>query len=451
MALKESRDGAGWQQWPADLMHRKPQALQAARRELADAVGEHQFRQFLFRRQLRAVKTFVGERGLHLIGDIPIFVAADSADVWAHPELFLLDRELKPTVVSGVPPDYFAKTGQLWGNPHYDWEAMKRTDYAWWLGRLRATLEQVDVIRLDHFLGFDKAWHVRAGSATARTWRVRAGSGSRLFRVGPAPLGGLPFIAEDLGLVTPEVEKLRDDFDMPGMLILQFAFGGATENRFLPHNYTRNAVVYTGTHDNDTTRGWYTTISDGERDHMRRYTGRDGSDVSWSPAPAGMGFGGQCRDGDAAGRSRPRHRGEDEFPRQGERQLDVALPLGRPDGNDGEPPARHNRPVRPRHTAFLTWRQIPTCRFKARQKRLSGSLRLESARTPKVSRGYRRFDKPVADRGSDGCGSAGKSGFSSARRQPRVERKPQGRPRPISDRRPLPVFWPRCSLAAKPG
>ena len=281
MALKESRGGEGWQQWPADLKQRKPQALQSARRELADAIGRHQFRQFLFSRQLRALKTFAGERGVRLIGDIPIFVAADSADVWAHPELFLLDKELNPKVVSGVPPDYFAKTGQLWGNPHYDWEAMKRNEYAWWVARFRATLGQVDLIRLDHFLGFDKAWHVRFGSPTAEKGEFVPGPGADFFASVRRQLGGLPFIAEDLGLVTPEVEKLRDDFHMPGMLILQFAFGGATENRFLPHNYERNAVVYTGTHDNDTTRGWFTAISEGERDHLRRYTGRDGSDVSW--------------------------------------------------------------------------------------------------------------------------------------------------------------------------
>jgi len=201
--------------------------------------------------------------------------------VWAHPELFLLNEKRQPKVVSGVPPDYFAKTGQLWGNPHYDWAALKRTSYAWWLARFRTILTQVEVIRLDHFVGFDKAWHVPYGNKTAEHGQFVSGPGADFFASVRRQLGGLPFIAEDLGIVTPEVEKLRDDFGMPGMLILQFAFGGATENRFLPHNYTRNAVVYTGTHDNDTTRGWYATISEADRDHMRRYVGRDGQDLTW--------------------------------------------------------------------------------------------------------------------------------------------------------------------------
>ena len=281
MAIKESRGGAPWEQWPADLRLHRSAALLSARRELAAAIDQHQFRQFLFARQFQALKAFARERGIRLIGDIPIFVAGDSADVWAHPELFLLDDQRQPKVVSGVPPDYFAKTGQLWGNPHYDWAALKRTDYAWWVARFRATLAQVDVIRLDHFLGFDKAWHVPFGNPTAEKGAFVAGPGADFFTAVRRQLGRLPFIAEDLGIVTPAVEQLRDDFDMPGMLILQFAFGGATENRFLPHNYTRNAVVYTGTHDNDTTRGWYATISEAERDHMRRYIGRDGKDVTW--------------------------------------------------------------------------------------------------------------------------------------------------------------------------
>ncbi|MBI1916915.1 MAG: 4-alpha-glucanotransferase [Planctomycetes bacterium] len=274
-------DVASWQQWPEGLLHRRREALDTARRELADAVAQHQFRQFLFFRQWRALKGYAHERGVRLIGDIPIFVAADSADVWGNPPLFLLDDQLQPKTVSGVPPDYFAKTGQLWGNPHYDWDALKKTDYAWWLARVRATLAQVDLIRIDHFIGFDRAWHVRHGSETAEHGEFVAGPGADFFASVRRQLGGLPFIAEDLGLVTPEVERLRDDFEMPGMLILQFAFGGATENRFLPHNYVHNAVVYTGTHDNDTTRGWFKSINDNERAHLCRYTGRDGGDVAW--------------------------------------------------------------------------------------------------------------------------------------------------------------------------
>jgi len=218
---------------------------------------------------------------VRLIGDIPIFVAADSADVWANPGLFLLDEKRQPKTVSGVPPDYFAKTGQLWGNPHYDWEALAKTDYAWWVARFRTTLEQVDLIRIDHFIAFDKAWHIPYGSKTAEHGEFVAGPGADFFDSVRRQLGGLPFIAEDLGLVTPEVEQLRDDFEMPGMLILLFEFGAATENRFLPHNYERNAVVYTGTHDNDTTQGWFTSITDHEREQLQLYTLQDGSDVAW--------------------------------------------------------------------------------------------------------------------------------------------------------------------------
>ncbi len=281
MAIKEGRGGQPWQEWPEALRVRRPEALAAARRELADRVGQHQLRQFLFARQWRALKAYAASRGVRFIGDIPIFVALDSADVWAHPELFLLDEQRRPKTVSGVPPDYFAKTGQLWGNPHYDWDALRRGAYSWWAARVRAALEQVDVIRLDHFIGFDTAWHVPFGNETAEKGEFVPGPGADLFASLRRQLGGLPFIAEDLGLVTPSVEKLRDDFDLPGMLILQFAFGGATENRFLPHNYERNAVVYTGTHDNDTTAGWYKTITEAEREHLHLYAGRDGLDVAW--------------------------------------------------------------------------------------------------------------------------------------------------------------------------
>jgi 4-alpha-glucanotransferase len=282
MAIKESRDGQNWQEWPEGLRERRPEALMVARREQADRVGRHQFRQFLFYRQWAALKHHARDRGIRLIGDVPIFVALDSADVWAHPDLFLLDSHRRPRTVAGVPPDYFAKTGQLWGNPHYDWPALKRKNYGWWIDRFRMTLDQVDVIRLDHFVGFERAWHVEHGAETAEQGEFVPGPGADFFESVRGQLGGLPFIAEDLGLVTPEVERLRDDFALPGMLILQFAFGGATENRFLPHNYERNAVVYTGTHDNDTTRGWYQTINDHERDHLRRYTGSDDNDVVWT-------------------------------------------------------------------------------------------------------------------------------------------------------------------------
>jgi 4-alpha-glucanotransferase len=281
MALKAAHGGAGWQSWPRDLVMRRPEALERARRELDGPLGMHKFGQFLFFRQWSALKGYANSKGVRLIGDVPIFVSGDSADVWANPQLFLLDEQRRPRVVAGVPPDYFSATGQLWGNPLYDWEASRRDGYAWWLARLRATLRQVDLIRLDHFRGFEAHWEVPAGSPNAIHGRWVKGPGLDLFFAIRERLGGLPLIAEDLGLITPEVEALRDDLHLPGMRILQFAFGGAPEDRFLPHNYDRNSVVYTGTHDNDTTRGWYATISDGERHFLRRYLGRDGTDVAW--------------------------------------------------------------------------------------------------------------------------------------------------------------------------
>jgi 4-alpha-glucanotransferase len=281
MALKDVHGGGSWQSWPPELKLREPSALDRARRELADAIGTHRLGQFLFFRQWGDLKRYANSRGLGLIGDVPIFVATDSADVWANPELFLLDEGRLPRVVAGVPPDYFSATGQLWGNPLYDWDSLKRTNYAWWVARLRATLQQVDLVRLDHFRGFEAYWEIPAGECTAQKGRWVKGPGADVIETLRRALGGLPFIAEDLGRITPEVEALREQFGLPGMRILQFAFGGATETRFLPHNFDRNTVVYTGTHDNDTTRGWYAAITGEERQYLRRYTGRDGSDVAW--------------------------------------------------------------------------------------------------------------------------------------------------------------------------
>jgi 4-alpha-glucanotransferase len=281
MALKDAHGGQSWQEWPAPQRLREPDALEEARRELADAVWLHRFRQFLFFRQWAEVKAYAHEHGVKLIGDVPIFVAADSVDVWAHPELFLLDRQRRPTVVAGVPPDYFSATGQLWGNPLYDWKAMKETDYAWWVARLRATLDQVDLVRLDHFRGFEAYWEVPAGNPTAEVGQWVQAPGADLIATLRRELGRLPLIAEDLGLITPEVEALRDQFNLPGMRILQFAFGGATDDRFLPHNYDRNTVVYTGTHDNDTTHAWYAGLPARELAFLRRYLPSSCGDVAW--------------------------------------------------------------------------------------------------------------------------------------------------------------------------
>jgi 4-alpha-glucanotransferase len=282
MALKEAHGGVSWHDWPEDFVLRKPAALQQARRELATQIELHRFRQFLFYRQWRALRQYAHERNVRLIGDVPIFVADDSADVWTHPELFLLDQRRRPAVVAGVPPDYFSNTGQLWGNPLYNWEAHQRDGYAWWTARLRMALRQVDRIRLDHFRGFEAYWEVPAGQPTAEKGRWVKGPGADFFQALRAQLGNLPLIAEDLGVITPEVRQLRVQFDLPGMRILQFAFGGAFEHRFLPHRHERNTVVYTGTHDNDTTRGWYETLTAAERRFLHRYAPDAANDVSWS-------------------------------------------------------------------------------------------------------------------------------------------------------------------------
>ncbi|HKA06808.1 MAG TPA: 4-alpha-glucanotransferase [Gemmataceae bacterium] len=273
MALKDVHKGAPWYDWPAELRRRGAMAP-------ADAVDAYRFYQFLFFRQWDELRKHAHEKGIRLIGDVPIFVAPDSADVWANPNLYLLDKNLHPRVVAGVPPDYFSKTGQLWGNPHYDWEAMRKTGYAWWVARLKATLEFVDVVRLDHFRGFLAAWQVPAKEKTAIVGEWVPGPAEDLFTRLKAEIGDLPLIAEDLGEITPDVFALRDRLGLPGMKILQFAFDKPT-NPFLPHNYPANCVSYTGTHDNDTTRGWYATVPDVEKDYYRRYTGRDGSDVAW--------------------------------------------------------------------------------------------------------------------------------------------------------------------------
>jgi 4-alpha-glucanotransferase len=271
MALKDAHGGASWLQWPAEYRMREPAALKSARRQLAIRIGEHRFRQFLFFHQWDHLKRHANSQGLRLIGDVPIFVSSDSADVWANPDLFLLDEERRPSAVAGVPPDYFSQTGQLWGNPLYDWEALKETDYAWWIDRIRAGLGQVDLIRLDHFRGFEAYWEIPAGMPTAEIGEWVKGPGAALFEALREALGDLPLIAEDLGVITPEVEALRAQFDLPGMRVLQFAFLGGLEERFLPHNYERNTVVYTGTHDNDTTQGWYNALAPHERDFLHRY------------------------------------------------------------------------------------------------------------------------------------------------------------------------------------
>ncbi len=284
MALKEAHDGAAWNQWDMPLRSRQPAALAAAKEQHAAAVHNHELNQWLFYRQWLALKAYANARDIQVVGDIPIFVAMDSSDSWTNPSEFFLDDQFQPTVVAGVPPDYFSKTGQLWGNPLYRWAEMKANGYRWWLARIGAALRLYDIVRVDHFRGFAGYWEVPAGEKTAIKGQWVKGPGTEFFDVVVQALGGdLPIIAEDLGEITPDVIELRDRFGLPGMKILQFAFSTDASDKFLPHNYTRNFVVYSGTHDNDTSWGWYDkTATDKERDHYRRYLRTDGHDAAWA-------------------------------------------------------------------------------------------------------------------------------------------------------------------------
>ncbi len=264
-ALKDEFGGAYFVEWPEELVRRVPAALTEARRKLATQVGQYRFAQFLLFRHGAAVKRYAHAKSVRLIGDMPFFVSPDSSDVWANPELFLLDERGRPRFVAGVPPDYFSAQGQLWGNPVYNWEALRATGYRWGIDRLRALLAHVDVIRLDHFRGFAAAWHVPAGAPTAQSGQWLAGPGAEFFETAKRELGELPFIAEDLGLITPDVCQLRDQFGIPGTRVLQFAFDGHTDNPYLPGNYIHNTVVYTGTHDNPTTREWFDALPEEQR------------------------------------------------------------------------------------------------------------------------------------------------------------------------------------------
>jgi 4-alpha-glucanotransferase len=283
-ALKRAHGGGPWVDWPAALRSREPSALAAARRVHAEQIRFEIFCQWRFDEDWAALRARAHEIGLELIGDVPIFVAHDSADVWAHPELFQLDAEGRPTDVAGVPPDYFSTTGQRWGNPLYRWPRLRRTGYRWWLDRLATTLARFDAVRLDHFIGFQRYWEIPASEPTAMHGVWRPGPRAHFFETVRRRLGGrLPLIAEDLGLVTPAVKALRDRFELPGIRLLQFAFGtDPSAPDFVPHVYPRRAVVYTGTHDNDTTLGWYRSVPDSERAKARRYLNVDGSDIGWA-------------------------------------------------------------------------------------------------------------------------------------------------------------------------
>jgi len=281
MALLEAHDGAEWPAWEAGIAARRPEAVAAWRQRLATPIQFQTFVQYLFSRQWTALKRRADERGIRIIGDMPIYISHNSADCWAHRELFTLDAAGNATHVAGVPPDYFSRTGQRWGNPLYRWDVLADTGYAWWVERLRHALAQVDVLRLDHFRGFAAYWVIPASRPTAIGGRWRRGPGAGLFKALQAALGPFPLIAEDLGVLNRRVIALRDRFDFPGMKVLQFAFGGDAGNPFLPHNYRPNFVVYTGTHDNDTTAGWLASATATEREHFRRYAPSDGTDPAW--------------------------------------------------------------------------------------------------------------------------------------------------------------------------
>jgi len=273
-ALKAKYNGAYYLEWPAELVQRNPAALAEARRELANQLDVARFAQFLIFRQADQLKAYAHAKGVGLIGDLPFFVSPDSSDVWANPEFFLLDERRRPRFVAGVPPDYFSAQGQLWGNPVYNWDALRSTGYRWCIDRLRALLNHVDVIRLDHFRGFAAAWYVPAGAATAQSGQWEPGPGASFFQAVQAELGRLPFLAEDLGLITPDVHALRDQFNVPGTRVLQFAFDGHADNPYLPRNFVHNTVVYTGTHDNATTREWYEELREDQRRNLWGYLQR---------------------------------------------------------------------------------------------------------------------------------------------------------------------------------
>ncbi|MUL36312.1 4-alpha-glucanotransferase [Gloeocapsopsis dulcis] len=283
MALKDTNEGTSWYQWEPEIARRHPEALERSRQQLEAEVFYHKFVQFEFFRQWNELKHYANKHGIVIIGDIPIYVAHDSADVWANPEIFCLNEETgEAALMAGVPPDYFSDTGQLWGNPVYNWEKLQQLDFKWWVQRFQAILDYVDIIRIDHFRGFQAYWAVEQGETTAMNGEWIEAPGEALFYAINAQLGKLPVLAEDLGVITPEVEALRDQFEFPGMKILQFAFGSDAANPFLPFNFPRNCVVYTGTHDNDTTVGWFNSASEYEKERLLRYLGCLSSDgIHW--------------------------------------------------------------------------------------------------------------------------------------------------------------------------
>lgn len=279
--LEDKHQGCGWSHWSDGFPSRESLALQHIAASCTDDMNYWKFCQWSFMRQWLKLKKYAAQRGIIMIGDVPIFVAYQSADVWANQALFELDETGHPTVVAGVPPDYFSATGQLWGNPLYRWNMHEQTGYSWWVSRMRHALKLFDVVRIDHFRGFASYWEIPACAPTAMHGRWVAGPGEKLFKACKQALGELPIIAEDLGVITPDVEELRDKFGLPGMRVLQFAFGEDESNYFLPHHYIPNAVAYSGTHDNDTTIGWWEALIPQQREFVQRYLASDGQEIHW--------------------------------------------------------------------------------------------------------------------------------------------------------------------------
>ena len=291
VALKDHNGGRAWTEWPEDQALRDPDALLDARSEHEHMIAERRFRQWVFHKQWYDLKAYANSKGIRLVGDIPIFVAHDSADVWANRDSFYLDETGNPTVIAGVPPDYFSPTGQRWGNPLYRWDKMAEDGYRWWISRIRTNLSLVDIVRIDHFRGFEAYWEVPATEPTAVKGRWVPGPGMDFFSVVQDTLGSLPIIAEDLGVITPGVVALRDGLGLPGMKVLQFAFGGSGgENSFLPHNHVPNCVVYTGTHDNNTTLGWWMSgeATPDIQSYLQEYIGHEVYEPHWELIRVGM-------------------------------------------------------------------------------------------------------------------------------------------------------------------
>lgn len=281
MSLKDEFGGRPWVEWENEIKLRKPEALKKYTDKLKDSIAYNKFVQYIFFKQWYELKAYANQNYIKIIGDIPIFVAFDSSDAWSNPDIFFFDEDRKPTKVAGVPPDYFSATGQLWGNPLYNWDVIKATGYKWWIDRVKLNCEAVDIVRIDHFRGFAGYWAVPADEKTAINGKWESGPGKDLFAAIEKALGTLPIIAEDLGVITPDVEDLRDSFNFPGMKILQFAFDSEEESDYLPHNYPQNSVVYTGTHDNDTIVGWYAKAKKSDQEYAKEYLNSNGKDVAW--------------------------------------------------------------------------------------------------------------------------------------------------------------------------